>query len=489
MPTLSFKNQGLKVDWIGFNHQGLISEKNIKRIARYLFRNFEFNSTFAIGRSDEQQILFNDSKNKYKVHFRIWRYVDIYWDGVKIDFPGKTGNQFYTLIAEDKVNWKILRHFNLTRLDLCYSKRKTNSSPNLGSFLEKCYQKVSANKAIKHFSLRHDSTSSILKIGKRGSPNHYRVYEKQTEIRFELEQRGPKIKALQELILKNQIEELEQITIERFFKYTKKVLLVDEEYTDWIIDYIRKQSLNKHPIVMGYFNQNDGDEKKKAFRFLQFIAFSRTQKPQTKTFWGQPYSIFQFEINDFMQFTQTEKNQYQRDLLIQFFQQLQTLKPFVQIFLDGSFQSSVIFPIVKVRKQFGNYGPWLAEIAILQELYYYSYPFSFPIDFFVYKKDFELQIKFKFIQSFTNKSLTKTFQSGKIFRHYKNANNQKKAQIKQFILSFLQQLLKYKYIQASCKVQFKNKNKKKIFKLVLIQQLTPLLIGQTENIYLFEQLP
>lgn len=95
--------------------------------------------------------------------------------------------------------------------------------------------------------------------------------------------------------------------------------------------------------------------------------------------------------------------------MIQFFQQLQTLKPFVQIFLDGSFQSSVIFPIVKVRKQFGNNGPWLAEIAILQELYYYSYPFSFPIDFFVYKKDF------KFIQASCKVQFKKKLKTGEAF--------------------------------------------------------------------------
>lgn len=51
------------------------------------------------------------------------------------------------------------------------------------------------------------------------------------------------------------------------------------------------------------------------------------------------------------------KNQYQREQLIQFFQKLQTMKPFVKIFINESFQSFTIFPIVKIRKEFEEYGP------------------------------------------------------------------------------------------------------------------------------------
>ena len=52
---------------------------------------------------------------------------------------------------------------------------------------------------------------------------------------------------------------------------------------------------------------------------------------------------------DFMNFIQiNNKNQSQREQLIQFFYKLQTMKPFVKIFTDDSFESSVIFPDLKV---------------------------------------------------------------------------------------------------------------------------------------------
>jgi len=71
---------------------------------------------------------------------------------------------------------------------------------------------------------------------------------------------------------------------------------------------------------------------------------------------------------DFIQIN--NKNQYQREQLIKFFDKLQTMRPFVRIFTNESFQSFIIFPVVKTTKE---YGSWIAEVAILQELYFYSY--------------------------------------------------------------------------------------------------------------------
>ena len=97
------------------------------------------------------------------------------------------------------------------------------------------------------------------------------------------------------------------------------------------------------------------------------------------------------------------KNQYQCEQLIKFFKKLQTMRPFVRIFTNESFQNFTIFPVVKTTK---GYGSWIAEVAILQELYFYSYRF-FSNVFFIYQKDFELQIKLQFIQSYSSEKLKK----------------------------------------------------------------------------------
>ena len=492
---LTFEKEKLAVDYISFNIQGLVDRKQVERIANYLFQNFGFNSTFAIGSDGKQETLFSNQKKKYQVYFRAYKYSDIYWDGIKIDFSGRNGHQFYNLIATNKVNWKIFNHeksLRLSRLDLCYIHKKTDNKINVELFLKKCYQKVVENKAIKNFSLQKSYNGWILKIGKRGSTNYYRVYENNTEIRFEFEQRGPKIKAVQKLIFEDQIEEFEQVITERFFKYTKKVLAIDENYTDWLIDYIRRQNQTQESLVTAYFDRKtdnfnliNRDDKKTFFRFLQFIAFSRTQTVETKTFWDQPYSIVQFKIIDFMDFIQVNnKNQYQRELLIQFFEKLQTMKPFVQIFTNDSFQSFTIFPVVKARKEFGEYGHWIVTVAILQKLYFYNYRFFFPKSFLTYQKDFELEIKLQFIQSYSTENLKKTFYSSQILEQYKHTNNTKKRQVKEFIQYSFQQALKDRIIQNNCQIEFRKKKIKTHY--ITIQKLTPLIIGQSEIIYFYE---
>jgi hypothetical protein len=487
---LSFESENLLVDWIGFNIQGFFERKQVKQIAKYLFQNFGFNSTFALRSDGKEEILFYDSKNKYQVFFRVYQYSDIYWDGIKIDFSGPNGHQFYKLIVANQVNWKILNQFRLSRLDLCYSRKKTNDKTNLESFFKKCFQKVAKTKAIKHFSLQQNSLHWIFKVGKRGSPNYFRLYQNHTEIRFELEQRGFKIKLAQQLIFENKIEEFERLMVESFFKYTKRVLEIDENYTDWLIDYYRRQNQNNEGLVTGYFYQNQNnlvkpDDKKIFFRFLQFIAFSRTQTVSTKTFCGQSYCILNFKLNDFMDFIQIKnKNQYQRELLIQFFNQLQSMKPFVKIITDNSFQSFTIFPVVKANKQFGEYGTWTIQLAILQELYFYNYRFFLPTYFLTYQKYFELEIKLQFLQSYTTQSLHKTFYSQQILDQYKNNNNKKKAQIKRFIQHIFQQAFKDKIIQNNCQIEFKNKKNKKLIQ-VEVQKLNPLLIGQSQVLHFY----
>jgi hypothetical protein len=127
----TFESENLVIDYIFFNIEGLFDKKYVKRIAKYLFQNFGFNSTIAIGLEGKEETLFNDSKNKYQVYFRAYKYSDIYWDGIKIDFPGKNGHQFYNFIVANQVNWEIFNQqkdlrLSFSRLDLYYLRNKTN---------------------------------------------------------------------------------------------------------------------------------------------------------------------------------------------------------------------------------------------------------------------------------------------------------------------------------------------------------------------------
>ena len=69
---LSFESENLVVDWIGFNIEELVNRKEVEIIANYLFWNFGFNSTFAIGSDEKEKILFNNPNNKYHVYLRTY---------------------------------------------------------------------------------------------------------------------------------------------------------------------------------------------------------------------------------------------------------------------------------------------------------------------------------------------------------------------------------------------------------------------------------
>nr|ULD15948.1 hypothetical protein [Cylindrotheca closterium] len=103
------------------------------------------------------------------------------------------------------------------------------------------------------------------------------------------------------------------------------------------------------------------------------------------------YRIVEFSVNDFLKFTgKPRNNYYQIKKLVQFLRFLQSIEPIVENFSDGSFQSYVAFPYLKVERKKG----WYVKLSVCQKLYSYLYPFDLPVDFLVCQDNFELKAKF-----------------------------------------------------------------------------------------------
>ena len=63
-----------------------------------------------------------------------------------------------------------------------------------------------------------------------------------------------------------------------FYVHSKKIIVLDNLYTDWLIDFSRIIDKPINSLVISYLtNSNLGniDNKKFIFRFLQFLSFSR----------------------------------------------------------------------------------------------------------------------------------------------------------------------------------------------------------------------
>lgn len=63
------------------------------------------------------------------------------------------------------------------------------------------------------------------------------------------------------------------------------------------------------------------------------------------------YRIMEFSVNNFLEFTgKPRNNSYQTKKLVQFLRSLQSIEPILENFSDGSFQSYVAFPSLKVER-------------------------------------------------------------------------------------------------------------------------------------------
>lgn len=80
----------------------------------------------------------------------------------------------------------------------------------------------------------------MLKVNRRNNSRHYRVYQKDETVRFELELKHRQTKLVQDYLFNNQLDVFEYELVLQYFKYFERVLRSDYFYTDWILDFQRR---------------------------------------------------------------------------------------------------------------------------------------------------------------------------------------------------------------------------------------------------------
>jgi hypothetical protein len=482
---LSFESENLVVDWIGFNIQGSV---DLKPIARYLFEAFGFNSTIAkrINGKWKSESLNYDSQNQFQVSFRQHQYdpeAKSFWVGTKIYFSGKNAAQIYNIIQTQKFDWNIfdLTKTSLARFDLCYF-RETKAIEQKGDlelFMNKCCQKafLRSKKNIAEYT-RNDQ-GLILRIGSRKSPNHYRVYETRNGLRFELEMKKA---ILQDFLFLDHLKNFEDKLTRHFYEHSKKILILDNSYTDWLIDYSRKTEKPINSLVTSYLTSNNLqtiENEKYVFRLLQFLSFSRQYSTDEKYLLSQKYYVIKFPVRDFMDFIQIEnKSHYQFKKVIDFLHDLQNNIPPVTIFSDNYFRSAASIPFVEIQKE---HKFLVAKVLIAEQLYSYQYPFSFPFSFISYQTNNELQVKLRIIQCMSINSLEKVFHAADFLEQF-NVSTQKQAHIKKLIVQSFNELQDDNRIKNKFKLMTKSGLIKEMNKI------SPLRVGQSKMILFYEKL-
>jgi hypothetical protein len=308
------------------------------------------------------------------------------------------------------------------------------------------------------------------------------VYTESTDdLEFELEVKKDVIKSFQQFLFNNQVEEFEKRLTQHFFNQSKKNFGLNFYYTDWIRDFYRKLSNTREfnaGLVTDYIKQtkcDSLDETVFLFRFLQFLSFIRKFEGKRECVDDQVYYIIEFPIVDFLHFLDKDvKSTYQWTKLMEFFKDLQELPPFVEKFSDSEFQSSIMFPLLKLTKQGRS---WFLKIVIGEQLYWYSYPFRWTSSLCNFQKKYDLLVKLEIIQVLSTDSLKKKI-SVEDFLNQFSIPNKKRAEIKKLIIDLLDELKAFDLIEAGfdivyvgklCKASLKNPRMKKEYKAVTDQ--------------------
>jgi hypothetical protein len=301
------------------------------------------------------------------------------------------------------VSWTIFSSAVLNRLDLYYSRNNQRKDKIPGKeFLENCQRELKQTN--KNTSLEKNRKSWILKIGSRRSNNYSRIYDTKNSLKFEHEMKRKFLQNYYLLLVKNRLDEFEQKLSSHFLVYFGKLLPLHFSYLDWLIIKlrpIRKQSILQSGLNSDYIKSDISLNRKTFVIFLQFLTYLQDLDFEIECLGGIPYRQVIFKLRDFLEFQNPmvkSTNHYQLEKIKNFLQQLQT-EVFLTSFDDTHFQSLVAIPQVKLYKC-PKQKYWIGRVWLVEELFYYSYPFYLP-NFFQQKfpKD-ELEVRVKFIQVF-----------------------------------------------------------------------------------------
>jgi hypothetical protein len=238
----------------------------------------------------------------------------------------------------------------------------TETTELFDKFLVDSQSQIRNSTNTRHITLKDSPEGKMLKVNRRNNALHYRVYEKDFGIRFELEIKHGQTKSVQDYLFSNHLDQFEHQLTVKYYKYSQRLFpLADSySYTDWLVDFGRKYPQKKIPssFLLSSYLQNTIDcqeDEERFFHLLQFLSFVKslnlnpTKDCQKHWIKNQLYYILKFTLADFIDFTGTTitKN-YQRKNLLKYFKDLQKLDPIVREFSDGSFRSYVSFPYVQI---------------------------------------------------------------------------------------------------------------------------------------------
>ncbi|NES79939.1 hypothetical protein [Okeania sp. SIO1H4] len=464
---LSFESENFQIDYLNLNLQ-FNDLKRIKKIANYLSNTFDCNSTFTdCENSTQNRTLVKKERSSSKAKFRVNS--QKYWYGTSLSFSGKNAAYSYKIIKETGLDWEILNFDNtsLSRIDLYYDRKfkKGDEIENFDSFLEQCRSQLEKTDKRKIAIVE----KGVLRVGRRGSGNYFRVYRKSNGkyIRFELELTKSVVKNFEFYLFSNQFEKLEELLCIHFYKQALTTFVMDSCYTDWLRENfrnIRSSRRYENYLITTYFKTlplETLEKQKFLYQLLQLLSYIRTLESSINWISSENYRMISFRVSEFSEFLGKKKtNYYQTRKVVTFLKSLQRLPPVLEDFSTESFRSILIFPYLEVSKE----KSWKVELAIAEKVYFYRYPFYFPQDFLTCDDVYDLRAKIFFLLSFSTTELSKEFQIQEFFDQV-GLSHQKTTRLRKSVLIIFEDALDSKLIEPRFTLLMKTNKTKEVEKL------------------------
>ena len=174
---------------------------------------------------------------------------------------------------------------SLGRIDVCFSRPNDSShtSKLFDTFLVDFRSQIQDHTTTRYMKLHDFPDGKILKVNRRNNSVHYRVYQKDQSVRFEIELKHRETKLVQDYLFQNQLDIFEHQLVIRYFQYSERVLCLGYPYTDWVVNFQRRhrQRVNLHSrsLVIDYIENQiitNQIEEEKLFRLLQFLSFVKS---------------------------------------------------------------------------------------------------------------------------------------------------------------------------------------------------------------------
>ena len=155
----------------------------------------------------------------------------------------------------------------------------------MDTFLVDSRRQIQDHTNTKYIKLQDFPNGKMLKVNRRNNSRHYRVYQKDETVRFELELKHRQTKLVQDYLFENQLDVFEHYLVIQYFQYSGQVLRSDYSYTDWVVDFQRRHhklvNITYRSLVISYLENQivtDQVEEERLFHLLQFLSFVKSLK-------------------------------------------------------------------------------------------------------------------------------------------------------------------------------------------------------------------